>query len=99
MLSVKNKNISSNANAKKIMCINTTPEVATQIDKVFHDSAIVRKLGERCGYTNTSTWLKIAVLHLVLSNPSADKLAKLHESCKTDSELLSTILGEVKLAN
>ena len=99
MLSVKNKNISSNANVKKIMCINTTPEVATQIDKVFHDSVIVRKLGEKCGYTNTSTWLKIAVLHLVLSNPSADKLAKLHESCKTDSELLSTILGEVKLAN
>ena len=99
MLTISHKQVSSNANAKKIMCINTTPEVAAVLDRVFHDSPIVRKLGGKCGYTNTSTWLKIAVLHLVQSDPSADKLAKLHESCKTDSELLSTISGEVKLAN
>ena len=99
MLKGIRKNVSSNANTKKIMCINTTPEVAAQLDRVFHDSPIVRKLGGKYGYTNTSTWLKIAVLHLVQSDPSADKLAKLHESCKTDSDLLSTISGEVKLAN
>lgn len=99
MLSIKNKSISSHANSKKIMCINTSPEVAAVLDRVFHDSPIVRKLGGKCGYTNTSTWLKIAVLHLVQSDPSADKLARLHESCKTDSELLSTISGEAKLAN
>ena len=84
---------------KKIMCINTTPDVALQLERIFHDSPIVRKLGEKCGYTNTSTWLKIAVLYLVLSNPSAEKLAKLHKSCKTDSDLLATLEGEVKLAN
>lgn len=84
---------------KKIMCINTSPEVAVLIDRVLHDSPIVRKLGAKCGYTNTSTWLKIAVLHLILSNPSAEKLAKLHESCKTDSGLLSILEGEAQLAN
>jgi hypothetical protein len=84
--------------SKKIMCINTDVSVAELIDRVFHDSTIVRKLGSKCGYTNTSTWLKIAVLYLVQSDPSAEKLAKLHGSCKSDSELLSALAGEVTIA-
>jgi len=90
--------IVQNMSSKKIMCINTDARVAELIDRVFHDSSIVRKLGGKCGYTNTSTWLKIAVLHLVQSNPSAEKLAKLHESCKSDSDLLSVLTGEATIA-
>ena len=85
-------------NTKKIMCINTDTAVANMIDVVFHDSPIVKKPGPKCGYTNTSTWLKIAVLHLVQSDPSAEKLAKLHESCKSDSELLSVLTGRMAVA-
>ena len=84
--------------SKKIMCINTDASVAELIDRVFHDSTIVRKLGSKCGYTNTSTWLKIAVLYLVQSDPSAEKLAKLHGSCKSDSELLSALAGGAIIA-
>lgn len=84
--------------SKRIMCINTDASVADLIDRVFHDSSIVRKLGSKCGYTNTSTWLKIAVLYLVQSDPSAEKLAKLHESCKSDSDLLSVLTGEATIA-
>lgn len=91
--------ISSNVNAKKIICINTTPEVAAEIDWFLHESPPVRKLGGKCGYTNASTWLKMAFLHLVQTDPSAEKLAKLYESCKSDSDLLSILEGEAKLAN
>jgi len=84
---------------KKIMCINADLQVAQLIGKVFHDSPIVKKLGSKGEYTNISTWLKISVLHLIQSDPSADKLSKLFESCKTDSVLLPALAGEDKLDN
>lgn len=89
----------SGANSKKIMCINTSPDVAALLDHVFHDSPLVRKLGGKCGYTNISTWLKIAVVYLVQSNPSAEKLAQLHSYCKSDADLLSFLTGDGKFGN
>ena len=89
----------SSETTKKIMCINANLPVAQHIDRIFHDSSIVKKLGNKGEYTNTSTWLKIAVLHLVQSDPSADKLSKLFESCKTDSVLLPVLAGEERLDN
>lgn len=82
---------------KKIMCINADLQVAQLIGKVFNDSPIVKKLGSKGEYTSTSTWLKIAVLHLLQTEPSAEKLSKLYESCKSDSLLLPVLTGEVKL--
>lgn len=90
---------SSSDTTKKIMCINANLQVAQHIDRIFHDSSIVKKLGNKGEYTNTSTWLKIAVLHLVQSDPSADKLSKLFESCKTDSVFLPVLAGEELLDN
>jgi hypothetical protein len=90
---------SSSETTKKIMCINANLQVAQQIGKVFHDSPIVKKLGSKGEYTNTSTWLKISVLHLIQSNPSAEKLSKLFESCKTDSVFLPVLAGEELLDN
>lgn len=80
---------------KKILCINTSIEVAQQFDRTFHDSSIAKKLGSKGVYTNTSTWLKIAVLDLIKSDPSAEKLARLYESCKTDAVLLDALQKEI----
>ena len=82
---------------KKILCINTSVEVAQQFDIIFHESSIGKKLGSKCGYTNTSTWLKIAVLNLIKSDPSAERLSKLHESCKTDADLLTALQKEIEI--
>ena len=90
-------NLSSDT--KKIMCINADLRVAQLIGKVFHDSPLVKKLGNSGEYTSISTWMKIAVLHLVQSDPSADKLSKLFESCKTDSELFPVLAGKVNVDN
>jgi hypothetical protein len=84
---------------KKIMCINADLQVAQLIGTVFNDSPIVKKLGSKGVYTSTSTWLKIAVLHLLQTEPSAEKLSKLYESCKSDSQLLPVLTGEVKLGS
>lgn len=84
--------------SKKLMCINTTEPVFELLDRSLHDSSLVRKLGGKCGYTNTSTWLKMALLYLVQSDPSAEKLAKLYESCKSDSDLLSVLTGDLQIA-
>ena len=80
------------------MCINTTPAVGREIDGFFHESPSVARLAEKNGYTSTSTWLKMAVLHLKQTNPSGEKLAKLYESCKTDSVFLSVLTGETIIA-
>lgn len=87
--------VSSNE-SKKIMCINADLQVAQLIGKVFHASSLVTKLGDKDDtYTSTSTWLKMAVLYLLQSDPSAEKLSKLYESCKSDSNLLHILKGEV----
>lgn len=87
----------SSSNAKRIICINTTPEVASLIDKIFNDSKLVANLGSKGSYTNNSTWMKMSLVHFLKSNPSASKLLELFEDCKNDATLLPVLTGEVNI--
>jgi hypothetical protein len=81
---------------KKIMCINTTDHCAYELDRIFHESEFIQKLGRDVGYNeiNTSTLLKMMVLHFVSHPPSQSKIKTLYHGCKDDSFFLSSLTGE-----